>query len=217
MGPGEAVSSVFHQYAKFDGRASRSEYWWYALALIVGSWAVLFILAALSRDSGPALAVFSVAWLLLIIPTLAVWVRRLHDVGRSGWWWLIGFIPFGGLVLLVFTLLDSEAGPNRWGPPPPGSRYADPSTWRYGYAGQMNQGGGWNQTPPAAQPGWGPPQQPTWPPAQPAPSWQQPTPPPQTWSQQPAPPTQPAPSWQQPPVPGPAAPPPAASWQSAPV
>jgi len=53
-----------------------------------------------------------------LIPGLACCVRRLHDIGKSGWWVLIGFIPLVGLVLLVFTLMDSQPGPNQYGPNP---------------------------------------------------------------------------------------------------
>ncbi len=56
--------------------------------------------------------------LALIIPSLAVTVRRLHDTNRSGWWYLITFVPLGGIVLLVFMCLDSEPGSNKWGPNP---------------------------------------------------------------------------------------------------
>lgn len=54
----------------------------------------------------------------IIIPSLAVIVRRLHDTGKSGWWYLISFIPFGSIVLLIFFCLDSEPGTNKWGPNP---------------------------------------------------------------------------------------------------
>jgi len=54
--------------------------------------------------------------LIVMIPGLAVTIRRLHDIGKSGWWYLIAFVPFvGGLILFVFTLLDSEPFPNQWG------------------------------------------------------------------------------------------------------
>ena len=59
--------------------------------------------------------------LALVIPSIAVVVRRLHDTGRSGWWYLIALVPFiGGLVLLVFCVQPSAPGPNRWGPNPIG-------------------------------------------------------------------------------------------------
>jgi uncharacterized membrane protein YhaH (DUF805 family) len=62
-------------------------------------------------------AVFAVFYLAVLLPSLAVLVRRLHDTGRSGWWILISFVPFGGIVLLIFTLMGSD-GPNDYGPEP---------------------------------------------------------------------------------------------------
>lgn len=84
-----------------------------------------------AEAAGPVLLVQSVLGLVFLIPTLAVFVRRLHDAGRSGWWWLaLVFLPvIGQILVLIFPFLDSTPGPNRWGPPPAGSRYADPATW----------------------------------------------------------------------------------------
>jgi hypothetical protein len=90
------------------------------------------------------------------IPNLAVTVRRLHDVGRTGWWLLLHFIPFGSLVILVFTLLDTERGMNRWGAPAVGSSYVDPRTWTTVPAGPSPA---WGQGPiPAPGTAVGPPQ-----------------------------------------------------------
>jgi uncharacterized membrane protein YhaH (DUF805 family) len=64
---------------------------------------------------------FCIFSLAAFLPSLAIMVRRLHDIGRSGWWYFIAFVPFvGGIVLLIFTLLDSEPGPNLYGPNPKG-------------------------------------------------------------------------------------------------
>ena len=209
MSPGEAVRSVLTtNYAHFSGRASRSEYWWWWLVYFVVYVVVAFVLA-LSRSTA-LWAVVALAGLLLIIPSLAVFVRRLHDVGRSGWWWLIAFFPlFGPLVLLIFTILDSQMGSNRWGPPPYGSRYySDGSQTGWGAPPPQGPPPGWGQPPAQSQAWQQPPAQPpqSWaqPPAQPPQSWQQPPAQPQTWG---APPPQPqAPPPQAPP---PQAPPPA--------
>jgi uncharacterized membrane protein YhaH (DUF805 family) len=111
---GAAVRACLTQYAGFAGRARRSEYWWFALFAFV-----VYVVAAL-LDAVVGAQVFSVvAGLGLLLPSIAVGVRRLHDTGRSGWWWLIGLVPFvGGIVLLVFACLDGEPGPNRFGPSP---------------------------------------------------------------------------------------------------
>jgi uncharacterized membrane protein YhaH (DUF805 family) len=103
---------VLERYTKFDGRALRQEYWWFALANFIVLIA-LFILSAISK-------VFFVLYFLyaigVIIPSIAVTVRRLHDTDRSGWWILIDLIPFiGPIVLLVFLCIDSSRGPNKYG------------------------------------------------------------------------------------------------------
>ena len=122
MSIGQAVSSVLSKYATFSGRARRSEYWWwYVFITVIGIIATVIDRAAGLTFGDAAYAggwVSGIAGLLLFLPTFAVFVRRLHDTGRSGWWLLIGFIPFiGALVLLIFTLLDSRTD-NQYGPSP---------------------------------------------------------------------------------------------------
>jgi len=123
----EFLTVVTKKYADFSGRAGRREYWMYALFYAIVAIAVYVVFgivgAAAARDgSGFALGGLGVTLLslALILPSLAVTVRRLHDIGRSGWWWLIGFIPFGSLVLFIFTVLDSQPGDNPYGPNPKG-------------------------------------------------------------------------------------------------
>jgi uncharacterized membrane protein YhaH (DUF805 family) len=105
---------VLENYANFSGRASLGEYWWFTLASIV--------IAVVATILGSASTLFSVLLLLyalaVFIPSLGVGVRRLHDTNRSGWWYLIAFIPFGFIVLLVFLASQGTAGPNNYGPPP---------------------------------------------------------------------------------------------------
>ena len=119
---------VLRQYADFSGRARRMEYWMFALVNLVIGVAIMGVgfglMAALGSTEhaafgGLMVIPFFLYWLAILIPSLAVTVRRLHDTGRSGWWYLIAFVPFfGGLILLVFMLLGSEAGPNAWGQNP---------------------------------------------------------------------------------------------------
>jgi uncharacterized membrane protein YhaH (DUF805 family) len=113
MGFPDAVRSVLTRYADFSGRARRAEYWWFFL------FAVLVALVAAVLDGIIGASVFSLLTALgLLVPNLAVSVRRLHDTDRSGWWLLLNLVPFGGIVLLVFYCLEGQPHPNRFGPSP---------------------------------------------------------------------------------------------------
>jgi uncharacterized membrane protein YhaH (DUF805 family) len=118
---GTAVSSVFAQYTGFSGRARRSEYWWFVLFNVLVS-----VVAGVVDTALNSVLLGLVVVLGLLLPSLAVSVRRLHDTGRSGWWLLIGLIPFGGIVVLVFQCQDSEPGANRFGPSPKAALNGDP-------------------------------------------------------------------------------------------
>ena len=129
MGFGEAIKSFWSNYATFKGRSRRSEYWFIQLFLILTNLAVAAIdLVLMNGDVDRFIAnggggIVGLIWILVtIVPALAVLVRRLHDTGKSGWWALIGFIPLAGaVVLLVFTVLDSDAGENKYGESPKAS------------------------------------------------------------------------------------------------
>lgn len=115
MNIGQAVGSVLRQYAVFRGRASRSEFWWYYLAYLI-VFAILSLLDQAMGLNGILIGIFALA---LIIPTIAVQVRRLHDTDRSGGWWFIGLIPIiGAIVLIVFFVQASTPGDNRFGAQP---------------------------------------------------------------------------------------------------
>ena len=114
---------AFKKYAVFGGRSRRKEYWYFMLFNIV----VLIVLGGIDAlletlNSGLGVGLLIAIYALAsIIPFLAVSVRRLHDIDRSGWWYLINLIPLiGPIVMLVFTLLDSTPGDNRYGPDPKG-------------------------------------------------------------------------------------------------
>jgi uncharacterized membrane protein YhaH (DUF805 family) len=122
------------KYAQFSGRARRSEFWLFALFIFIVEIVYMALLAAVGgfNASGPGglamalMGLFSLAFLGVIIPSLAVTFRRLHDTDRSAWWLLISFIPgIGGLVLLVFYLLPGTNDPNKFGPDPKGSVTGD--------------------------------------------------------------------------------------------
>jgi uncharacterized membrane protein YhaH (DUF805 family) len=112
---------VLKKYAVFDGRARRKEYWMFFLINLVITIVLIFIDSLMGTYSPQAgLGLLSGLYsLAVLIPSIAVTVRRLHDTGRSGWWILIALIPLiGGIVLLIFMVLDSEPQANRYGPNP---------------------------------------------------------------------------------------------------
>lgn len=102
---GESISTCFSKYAEFDGRASRSEFWWWTLFVVLASIASGIIGEAVS-------ALFSLG---TILPGLAVGARRLHDTDRSGWLQLLWFIPVIGWIVLIVWLAQEGKGANRFG------------------------------------------------------------------------------------------------------
>ncbi|MDO4971977.1 MAG: DUF805 domain-containing protein [Bacteroidales bacterium] len=143
----EAIKACFAKYATFSGRARRSEFWWFYLLTCIPSWCmsalvqwktakVAELTAAALQDMNQynevlaqaesfdtifylGLAVFGLISLALLIPTLAVWVRRLHDVGKSGHMlWLCLLCGVGALIPLIMCISDSKPGPNQYGPNP---------------------------------------------------------------------------------------------------
>ena len=129
MGFTAAIRSGFDHYVKFDGRASRSAYWWWALfVFIVGIVANVldgvFGLQQFREFNGQMYAaggvISGIATLALLLPNLSVTIRRLHDTDRSGWWWFIVIIPvIGWIIYLYFMIARGTPGPNRFGPPTP--------------------------------------------------------------------------------------------------
>jgi uncharacterized membrane protein YhaH (DUF805 family) len=112
----QAIQSGFSNYVNFRGRARRSEFWYWQLFLVVGG------LVAEVFDYGTGLRMSplsSLFWLATFIPDLAVYVRRLHDTDRSGWWLLLFFVPLiGAIVLLVWLCTRGSHGYNRFGANP---------------------------------------------------------------------------------------------------
>jgi uncharacterized membrane protein YhaH (DUF805 family) len=102
----ESIRVCFSKYATFTGRASRSEFWWFVLFLVLASTACGVVSDKLS-------AVFTVATL---VPAIAVGTRRLHDVDKSGWMQLIGLIPIVGWILVIVWCTQAGKEPNRFGP-----------------------------------------------------------------------------------------------------
>lgn len=112
---------VLRKYFVFEGRARRKEYWMFVLFSIL----ISIVLSIVERVTGLYSAengvgfLSSIYSLAILIPSITVGVRRLHDTGKSGWWILIGLIPFiGSIVLIVFFVMDSDPGQNEYGPNP---------------------------------------------------------------------------------------------------
>lgn len=121
MGFGDAVRTCWKKYGDFDGRAARSEFWWWAFFVALVQFAaaiVLTIVLIIFQNAGflqwLSVLIFMVIVLAFILPSIAVSVRRLHDRDLSGWFYLLAFVPFGGLVLFIFYVLPGTPGPNRY-------------------------------------------------------------------------------------------------------
>lgn len=130
------IETITKRYADFSGRASRSEYWYFVLFNFIISLVlyipILMTMITMFEDPyaylepgaiSPAMSIFSLLYtvysLAIIIPSLALLARRLHDVGRSGWSFLICLVPLVGvIVLLVWLCTESQPGPNKWGQNP---------------------------------------------------------------------------------------------------
>lgn len=114
----EAVAKCYRKYFKFKGRASKSEFWWFVLVSFLFAWP----LRLAETGEGTWYSILTLIYFLLtlsiIVPLMAVWTRRMHDVGRSGLTWLFLLIPIVGLLLLVrWTTKDGDMEANRYGEP----------------------------------------------------------------------------------------------------
>lgn len=112
------LDPLVKHYADFSGRANRKQFWLYTLWLTVVYMVAIGVAGAVLGEKAVD-AFIVLAWLALIVPNLAMIVRRLHDTDRSGWWVLITLLPLiGGLILFVFELLPGTPGENRFGRQP---------------------------------------------------------------------------------------------------
>lgn len=115
MGMLDAVKSCFTNYVGFSGRARRSEYWFFVLFNVI----VAFVLGILSNVAGIFSLVSVIYSLAAFLPGLACVIRRLHDIGKGGVWFLIAFVPLvGSIILVVLLAKEGEAGDNQYGPNP---------------------------------------------------------------------------------------------------
>lgn len=142
----ELMFQPLRKYADFTGRARRTEFWLFALLVFLIEIVFMALLSAVGGSAlmmgdpaaaaavpttgamGAVLFAHLAVMLALLVPSLAVTFRRLHDTNRRGWWILIGLIPLiGALVLFIFYLLDGTPGPNRFGPDPKGREALQPA------------------------------------------------------------------------------------------
>ena len=113
-----SIKTCFNKYATFSGRASRSEFWFFILFSILGG-IITFIVDveilgySIDSEYSPINSIFSI---VLLIPTIAVSCRRLHDINKSGWWQLLYFTIIGGILLIIWFAFEGEKKKNRFGP-----------------------------------------------------------------------------------------------------
>jgi uncharacterized membrane protein YhaH (DUF805 family) len=119
MGFKDAISYCFRNYVAFNGRAARSEYWYWTLfvyLLLIVAWLIDMTVFGFNTTGVNPMTVL--ATLATLLPTLAVSARRLHDIDRSGWWALLIFTVIGYVVLLGWAFMRGTVGTNRFGPDP---------------------------------------------------------------------------------------------------
>lgn len=119
---GESIKSCLNGYVKFDGRASRSEYWWFWLFCMI----LILIASAIDLSMSNPYGRYdrlrtleTLVGLAILLPSISVSVRRLHDLNKSGWWYLISFIPLIGIIILyIWFATRGTVGANNFGEDP---------------------------------------------------------------------------------------------------
>ena len=113
----QAIAEGFRNYIKFSGRASRSEYWYWTLfCFLVGI--VTSCMDSTIPGENKMVTLHGVFVLITFVPNFAIFVRRLHDINRSGWWWLLALTVIGAIPLLIWACMKGTEGENRFGPDP---------------------------------------------------------------------------------------------------
>ena len=131
----QSISTCFRKYFTFSGRALRSEFWWFMLFyVIVGISAGVLDAAIFGFNENDQTPISSIFYLLMFFPMISVHVRRLHDVGRSGWWYWLGLIPLIGWIVEIYWLVSrGSENPNAYGMSP---LFTSAGVRRSGQAGQ---------------------------------------------------------------------------------
>lgn len=116
----EAIQRALNNYCNFNGRASRSEYWWFCLFVGLVNWGLSIIGVICFGIDSALSSIFTWLWsLAILLPSLGLGVRRLHDTGRSGWNLCWSFLPLiGAIILIVYFCQDSQMFDNEYGPVP---------------------------------------------------------------------------------------------------
>ena len=109
-----ATKTVLNSYAKFEGRSGRVEFWWYVLAYII----IAVLVAIVEGIIGLGDLLSNILALALLVPSIAVSVRRLHDIGKSGWWYLINLIPLVGWIVFIYWAAQPSGPANEHGEGP---------------------------------------------------------------------------------------------------
>jgi uncharacterized membrane protein YhaH (DUF805 family) len=109
----EYFIAAFNRYADFSGRATRQEYWMYVLIYMV-----IYVVLGIIDAAFGTLVLALIFAVVMLVPSISIAARRLHDTGRTGWWQLIGLIPILGLIVLIVLLAQDSQGENIYGPNP---------------------------------------------------------------------------------------------------
>jgi uncharacterized membrane protein YhaH (DUF805 family) len=110
----QSVRTVLNNYAKFDGRSGRAEFWWWMLAYVIG----YIVVSAVGRMFGMGGLLGWLFWLGLIVPSVAVGIRRFHDISKPALWTILLFIPLVNLIVALVFLTKASDGPNAYGAGP---------------------------------------------------------------------------------------------------
>ena len=112
---GQSISTCMSKYATFKGRASRSEYWWFFLFTVLIGWGAEIVAAIAYADLDPTGEILSLmVTLVFILPSIAAGTRRLHDIGKSGWWQLLYLTIIGGILVIVWLATDTKSDGDKY-------------------------------------------------------------------------------------------------------
>jgi len=115
MNFGQSISTCMSKYATFKGRASRSEYWWFFLFTVLIGWGAEIVAAIAYADLDPTGEILSLmVSLVFILPGIAAGTRRLHDIGKSGWWQLLYLTIIGGILVIVWLATDTKSDGDKY-------------------------------------------------------------------------------------------------------